>query len=224
MQPYFFPYAGYFRLFAAADVFVVYDCVQFPRRGWVHRNQLLDECGQARWLTLPLRKGDRDTTRIADLAFRSDARDAFFEQCGSFPAIKKISEGGGALFREIGDFDRSPVQYLVKTMQAVSEMLGISRPVVLSSELGIPAELRAQDRIITIAKRLGAERYINAPGGRALYEPKEFDRAGLQLGFLADYSGPHQSILQRLAFEPAADLAEEIQRTATVDWCSRAPS
>ena len=42
MQPYFIPYAGYFRLFAASDLFVIYDCVQFPRRGWVHRNKLIE--------------------------------------------------------------------------------------------------------------------------------------------------------------------------------------
>ena len=56
MQPYFFPYAGYFRLFAASDLFVIYDCVQFPRRGWVHRNLLPDASGSERWLTLPLEK------------------------------------------------------------------------------------------------------------------------------------------------------------------------
>jgi hypothetical protein len=56
MQPYFLPYAGYFRLFAATDLFVVYECVQFPRRGWVHRNQLVNTAGAERWLTLPLEK------------------------------------------------------------------------------------------------------------------------------------------------------------------------
>ena len=42
MQPYFIPYAGYFRLFTGADLFVVCDDVQFPRRGWLHRNKLID--------------------------------------------------------------------------------------------------------------------------------------------------------------------------------------
>jgi WbqC-like protein family len=48
MQPYFLPYAGYSRLFAATDLFVVYDCVQFPRRGWVHRNRLVNTAGAER--------------------------------------------------------------------------------------------------------------------------------------------------------------------------------
>src|ERR1700750_1478713 len=60
MQPSFLPYAGYFRLFAASDLFVVYDCVQFPRRGWVHRNRLPLASGDAGWLTLPVAKAPRD--------------------------------------------------------------------------------------------------------------------------------------------------------------------
>jgi hypothetical protein len=56
VQPYWAPYAGYFRLFAAADVVVMFDCVQFPRRGYVHRYQ-----DKGKWVTLPLRKAPRDT-------------------------------------------------------------------------------------------------------------------------------------------------------------------
>src|SRR5437588_4364462 len=72
MQPYFIPYAGYFRLFAASDLFVIYDCVQFPRRGWVHRNRLVDRLGVERWLTLPLQKAPQDVP-IRDLRFAFDA-------------------------------------------------------------------------------------------------------------------------------------------------------
>src|SRR6202011_2722341 len=73
MQPYFVPYAGYFRLFTAADIFVAFDCVQFPRRGWVHRNRLALTPGNSDWLTLPIQKSDRDT-RIDELVFAPDAR------------------------------------------------------------------------------------------------------------------------------------------------------
>ena len=78
MQPYFLPYAGYFRLFAATDLFVIYDCVQFPRRGWVHRNRLVDASGKERWLTLPLAKVPQRTL-IRDLCFASDAIDIRYD-------------------------------------------------------------------------------------------------------------------------------------------------
>jgi hypothetical protein len=74
MQPYFMPYAGYFRLLAATELFVVYERVQFPRRGWVPRNKLADAHGQPQWLTMPLASAEVDTA-ICDLRFRSGARE-----------------------------------------------------------------------------------------------------------------------------------------------------
>ena len=57
MQPYFIPSTGYFRLLSRADTFVIYDCVQYQRRGWLHRNKLLNHKNKPQWLTLPLEKG-----------------------------------------------------------------------------------------------------------------------------------------------------------------------
>ncbi|WP_340643645.1 WbqC family protein, partial [Phenylobacterium sp.] len=53
MQPYLLPYIGYFQLIAAADVFVIYDDVQYMRGGWINRNRILLN-GAPHWLTLPV--------------------------------------------------------------------------------------------------------------------------------------------------------------------------
>src|SRR5689334_25196809 len=76
MQPYFFPFAGYFRLFATVDQFVIFDCVQFPRRGRVHRSQVPGPNGTTKWLTLPLARRPRDVL-IRDLEFAPNAREQF---------------------------------------------------------------------------------------------------------------------------------------------------
>ena len=60
MQPYFLPYAGYFRLLQQTDLFVVYDCVQFIRRGWIHRNRLANMNKELSWLTLQLAKAPQE--------------------------------------------------------------------------------------------------------------------------------------------------------------------
>src|SRR6476619_972718 len=86
MQPYFIPYAGYFRLFAASDLFVIYDCVQFPRRGWVHRNKMFGADGRECWLTLPLAKMARDV-RIRDLSFSADAGAILQERMRRIPLL-----------------------------------------------------------------------------------------------------------------------------------------
>src|SRR3954465_13729467 len=89
MQPYFIPYAGYFRLFAACDLFVIYDCVQFPRRGWVHRNRLADESGAGGWLPLRLEKTPQDTL-IRDLRFAPNARDVLTRDLLRFPGLRRL--------------------------------------------------------------------------------------------------------------------------------------
>src|SRR5689334_2859030 len=61
MQPYFFPYAGYFRLFAQVDEFISFDCVQFRRRGRIHRTEVPGPGGSLQWLTLPLAYAPRET-------------------------------------------------------------------------------------------------------------------------------------------------------------------
>jgi len=216
MQPYFFPYGGYFRLFAAADVFVVLDCVQFPRRGWVHRNRLSNSNGEPQWLTLPLMKSDRDATRICDLAFPENAQHLMDEQMRRFPCLRNLKKSEPQLTAILSDFDVSPAQYLVRGLEWTTERLGLKRPIVMSSSLEIPAELKAQDRIIEIARRMNAKHYINAPGGLDLYEASAFHSAGMSLGFLENYDGSYQSILERLLSENASSVAEEILRNTSV--------
>ena len=210
MQPYFYPYAGYFRLFAAVDIFVALDCVQFPRRGWVHRNQISDNLNQKQWLTLPLVKSDRDSTRICDLVFKKDAAKVMTEQLRRFPCIDKIHNTRPELASLITDFDATPTQYLIKNLQWLNELFKINKPIIESSSLKIPAELKSQDRIIEIAKRVGAKHYINAPGGQGIYNSKVFSDAGLTLNFLSDYTGSFNSILERILLESPEKIAREI--------------
>src|SRR3954463_11111762 len=100
MQPYFVPYAGYFRLLAASDLFVIYDCVQFPRRGWVHRNQLPAAHGQASWLTLPLAKGP-EAWLIRGLAFSGEAEKLLAERLRPFPFPSERSDAFAAVMASL---------------------------------------------------------------------------------------------------------------------------
>src|SRR5215468_348427 len=115
MQPYFLPYAGYFRLIAQADLFVVYDCVQFPRRGWLHRNKLLDANGEEQWLTLPLKPAPQDV-KIADLEFPEDAAASLGERLRPFPIAAR--EGPHTpLLEAVRCVDGRPVDYIEGLLQ-----------------------------------------------------------------------------------------------------------
>jgi hypothetical protein len=176
----------------------------------VHRNQFSNAIGEFQWLTLPLVKSDRDTTRICDLKFPVNALNLMEDQIRRFPSLKNLDKKEPKLAAILSDFSVSPSQYLVRGLEWATDRLGLRRPTVLSTSLGIPDNLKAQDRIIEIAKRMNATHYINAPGGRDLYAVAAFKSAGLSLNFLPDYAGPYQSILQRLLNESATSIAQEI--------------
>lgn len=221
MQPYFIPYAGYFRLFAASDLFVLYDCVQFPRRGWVHRNRLVTADGRERWLTLPLENAPRDVL-IRDLRFRSDAGLALQQQLRAFPLVRKHDAEVQSLLDALQTVDGHPVDYIARLLERVTRYLGLPWSVMRSSTLDLPASLRGQERIIEIARRVGAVRYVNAAGGRELYDPAIFDEAGIELRFLTDYPGPNASILTRILQADRHALAAEIR--ASAQPCDRTTS
>ncbi|MDJ0894636.1 MAG: WbqC family protein [Alphaproteobacteria bacterium] len=209
IQPYFAPYGGYFRLFAAADLVVLFDCVQFPRRGWVHRNRLPDRSRRLAWLTLPLAKAPRDA-RICELNFAEDAPARWPAELRRFPTFDAPAD------RELSDAVRavggSVTGYLERLLGLCCDRLGLAANTVRSSTLGIGPDVRGQDRVIEVARRMGASRYVNPPGGRALYDGEAFARAGIELRFLPDWTGPEDSVLPHLLSGNAHALAGEMPR------------
>lgn len=209
MQPYFFPYAGYFRLLTESDLFIVYDCVQFPRRGWVHRNKLADQSGTEQWLTLPLVKQPQSVL-IKDMLFPVDAATDLAERLCRFPLPARDEAWKAEVMRRVLGMGPSVLDYLEDTLELVARRLGLRWNVRRSSEFDIPDTLRGQDRIIELARRAGARRYINAPGGVDMYDPEAFGKAGLDLAFLPKYHGAYGSMLGRILAEDPKALAREI--------------
>jgi hypothetical protein len=100
---------------------------------------------------------------------------------------------------------------LCRQLARIAARLGASRPIVRSSSLGIAADIRRQDRVIAVARALGATRYVNSPGGMEIYDAPAFAASGIELKFLAPFSGPLDSILSLLATRSAADIASLIR-------------
>jgi hypothetical protein len=209
MQPYFIPYAGYFRLFEVADLFVALDCAQFPRRGWVHRNRLIGSDGESRWITLPIRKASRDT-RINDIRLTADSLAHLERQTRRFPALSAPSCDAAQLAGAIMRRHDSLVECNLELIETATSQLGLTRPIVRSSSLALPPGVTGQERIIAIAHHFAARIYVNAPGGRDLYDQKAFLAAGMELRFLPPYEGAMTSILQRLHDDGTRELRREI--------------
>jgi hypothetical protein len=210
MQPYFFPYAGYFRLMAVADHFVVYDCVQFPRRGRVHRCRVPSPAGAEEWLTLPLAPCPRDT-RIVDLRFSSEAATLLAARLRRYPWLwngqGRTAEALRAhLAGPLGD----ATEFLISGLKLVSRVLGFAPEFTRSSSLGLAPQLRGEQRVIAAARAVGATRYVNAPGGRQLYDARTFAEHGLELRFLASYAGAYPHMLHAIAQASPEEIRADV--------------
>jgi hypothetical protein len=186
MQPYFFPYLGYFQLIALCDTFVIYDDVQYIKRGWINRNRILVN-GEPFFVTLPVMKSAQ-TTAIREMYFgesfeqdKSRILRTIQQEYARAPYFHSVLE----LLRQcFSCSNRNVAEFLTNCLCRCCNYLQIATPVVTSSPLRIDTETRGQDRIIAINKALRADHYINPIGGVELYNREQFDTEGLQLSFI----------------------------------------
>lgn len=219
MQPYFFPYIGYFQLIDSADVFVAYDDVQYIERGWVNRNRI-SVGGRVKWLTFPVRKERRE---LAINQRRYLAR----ENAGIVRDKIRAAYSGSRFFEEtfprISDLldyeDNNVASFNTNLLKVLALHLGSSPRFIMASELQIPEHLRAEDRVLEICRRLGADRYINPIGGAGLYHRGKFDGAGIELSFIKTVCEGdriqgelvHLSIIHELMRRGSRDTADRLK-------------
>ena len=182
MQPYFFPYLGYWQLLANVDKYVVYDDVTYIKGGWINRNNFLIN-GQKNLLTMQLEKAS-SYTLIKDIAIKDD----FVKFLKTIEMGYKKAPFFEDIFRLLKDIcqcpDKKLGQFLFNSHIKICEYLGIDTELILSSSFEKHTELKGKDKVISICKQLGADEYINAIGGQELYDKKEFAENGIRLNFL----------------------------------------
>jgi hypothetical protein len=226
MQPYLFPYLGYFQLINAADTFVIYDDVQYIRRGWMNRNRILLN-GRDWTFTFSVKKHRR-----AELVRNIRFADTFGREVADFFKTLKVAYGKAPFFAEVTRIleDVLPVaetsfNAVVSTsLRKFCDAMGIATPLVHSSDIDYDRGLRGQARIMALAAALQADTYINPPGGTDLYDRGAFESAGIQLRFLAphevsyrQFGGafvPNLSIIDGLMFNPRQDMATLLEAYA----------
>jgi hypothetical protein len=209
MQPYFLPFPGYFRLFAAADEVVLLDTVQFPRHGFVHRNRFRKLTGVLGWLPLPIGFG-RHGTLIRDLVFAPGAAATLRDRSRAFEMFSREGAADSRIIAELSAVDGAPLEVIIRLLSICCAELDLPFSDLRASNLGIAADLTGQDRVLAIAEALGATAYVNLPGGRPLYDAEAFAARGMDLRFLSPYEGPLDSIGQRLHDHPPQVVRDEI--------------
>lgn len=221
MQPYLFPYLGYFQLIRAVDVFVVYDDVNYINRGWINRNNILVQ-GKAHLLTMEL-EGASQNKLINEIGVggRNDkllktirmnySKAPYFRQ--AFPVIEDI----------LNKEEKNLARFLDYQLKQICAYFGFSPLWINSSDLKKNASLRAQDKILAICEELGATHYINMPGGKELYDRQSFEAKGIKLSFIhplpTKYSQfgkeflPNLSIIDVMMFNPWDEIRNNLLYT-----------
>lgn len=186
MQPYLFPYIGYFQLIQAVEKFVIYDNIEYTKKGWINRNRILMN-GKDLLFSIPLKK-DSDFLDVRERWLADNASEQVKKLKGQLqaayakaPQYKSVMP----LLDACLDYpDKNLFAYIFHSVKEVCSFLGIQTSFVVSSALPVDHSLKGEDKVIAIAKSLQAQQYINAIGGQALYSRERFAGAGIELKFI----------------------------------------
>lgn len=193
MQPYFLPYITYFQLMMAVDEWVLLDNVHYQPRGFMTRNAILLN-GQSHAFRLPVQKASQNQI-ICDLQLHEFTHfaDSFLTRL--YHAYHKAPqfESTYALCNTILDY-RSPslLEFLEHSYAVLFSYLDIPCPRILASDCKVDSSLKKSDRLIALCQHQSANRYINLPGGRALYDAGCFSSHGIELAFIENNPKPYQ--------------------------------
>ena len=212
MQPYLFPYIGYWQLINAVDKFVIYDNIQYEKNGWMRRNRILVN-GTDKLFSVPVAKGSdyvdvrerriaedylQETNKILRLIRNNYGKMPFFGDV--YPMLEKCFN-----YKSVNLFE-----YIYHSVQSVCDYLGISTEIIVSSTLNIDDSFKREYRVIETCKCMRADTYINPIGGMDLYSKEQFLEQGIHLQFLkANLTKYEQNAKE---FVPALSIIDMLMR------------
>ena len=181
MQPYLFPYLGYYQLAASVDHWVFADDYMFIKQGYIHRNSILVN-GKPYRFTIPIK--DKSSFRMINDHYAIPPFDPILKiiadayataPCFSrvFPMVASVLDGR----------ETNIARMAGASLHAVFDHLGIGIQAGWSSTFRGHKHLKGQDRVLAICETLGASEYVNPIGGLELYDEADFATRGIRLLF-----------------------------------------
>ena len=190
-QPYLFPYLGYWQLINAADLFLIGDNFSYMRKSWINRNHILIN-GNPNWFRIEVEDassfrsiidtklkpiGLKNKLRTLEMAYH---KAPYFADTFELASRVLRFDSGGML-----------APFLENSIREVCAYLGIETPIGRTSDYPGNSDFKREFRIYDMCRRAGADVYINAPGGQALYDFDAFREHGIELRFLQPELRPY---------------------------------
>ena len=200
MQPYIFPYIGYFQLINTVDKFVIYDDVNFINKGFINRNNVLVS-GNRHLFTIPLKDASQNKL-IYEVGLSDDpwkkkflkTLQQSYQKAPNYPAVFVLIE-------EIVNLEVGTINELIlHSLKKICAYMNINTEIIPSSRIYENTYLKGQDRIIDICRQENASHYINPVGGMELYEKTKFANEQIKLTFLKSVECPYSQF--KNAFVP----------------------
>lgn len=188
MQPYFAPYIGYFQLMNCVDNFVVYDNIQFTKKGWINRNRLLMN-GKDESFSIPISK-DSDFLDINQRRLSADYLEANKKTLRKIESSYRNAPFYNSVINELNKcflFENHDnlFDFILNSILIIKEYLKIETNLLISSQIDAENHnYRAQERVKYICEKIEANHYINPIGGLILYDKVDFSINNIQLNFL----------------------------------------
>ena len=182
MQPYFFPYAGYWQLLNHAEIFVIYDDVNYIKQGYVNRNSILAN-EKSQLFTLEV-LGASSFKKINEVNVGSNSNKLIKTLQINYIKAPFYKEVMPLLEDILSSKEKNLAKYLGYSIEKISEYLKFKATIIYSSDVEKNSELKGQDKVINICNNLKASTYINAIGGQKLYDTETFKRSNIDLRFI----------------------------------------
>ena len=185
MQPYLFPYLGYFQLISAVDAFVLGDDLQYVKESWINRNRILVN-RKEKLVSFPLKKSGH-LARINEKFFSDDfpkmIEDLLKQLRNAYANARSFSSAYPVLEAILCTKEDNLARYAEHSIRAICNYLEIRTPIYLSSSFSLDVPSHKQERVVNTVRKLNGSVYVNPIGGLALYDEAYFNAHGIELRF-----------------------------------------
>jgi len=186
MQPYFFPYIGYFQLINSVDKFIIYDNIQYTKKGWINRNRILVN-KKDQLITLPIRK-DSDYLNIIERelseSWKIDKNKMLNVIKSSYNKAPYFQDTFELISKCLNNPETNLFKFIYDSIVSINNYLEIKTPIIISSTVDIDHTLKSQDKVLSLCKKQNADIYINSIGGVELYNKETFRKNNIELNFI----------------------------------------
>lgn len=189
MQPYFFPYPGYFSLIKATDKLILFDISQYVRHSWMNRNRIIDaNTHEGRYISVPVKKARLKTPINETRLFNNECwKEKINVHLGYY---RKHAPHYNRVLDFLNETLRPEFAYLselnIQTLKATCDYIGIDLNFEIFSEMSLRIEPvnGADEWGLNICKAMGETEYINPIGGKSFMDTRKYQNGNVDIKFL----------------------------------------